>query len=151
MGDYGANIQQEGDVLHTMDASGGTVHETGGYLLMTTFIESAVLDCLMGGNRQDDGSQATERLQWAGNEGEAEEHQARGRFLSMCDGRPITSARIPEYEEAAKGDILQLCKTVVKDVEVSASVTGPKRIDLVANITAADGTVHTVTIQGIDV
>lgn len=150
MGDYGTNLPQQGDVYHYDGPNGGTINMVSGDLEMTTGIESALYDCLFGGNRTDDGSAATVLEQWCGNEGEREEYRSRGKFQSMLDGRPLTSALIPQLEEAGRSDIVnQMPRAVVKDASVSVYITGPKRIDVSIEVEHQDGTIYTTELKGI--
>lgn len=150
MADYGSNMPQEGDVLHYAGANSGEIKMANGDLVMTTGIEPAIYDCLFGGNKEDDGSKATEKLQYWGNEDEPMEYQSRGRLQSILDGRPVTSFRLVQFEEAARDDIVtQMPRSVVKAVSVSVSSTSPKMIDMVIDVTMFDGSLYTISYKGI--
>jgi hypothetical protein len=159
MGDYGQNIPQKGDVLHIMNPDGGDMIVNRyiaddvtpfAEVVMTAGLESAILDCWMGGNWNDDGSQATEKNQWCGNEGEREEHKSRGRLQFILNGKPLTSASVDDIEEAARDDIVnQMPKSAVKDAKILARITSPTRVDIDAVIIGADGTVYDLSYKGL--
>lgn len=145
--DYGLNVPQQGDVWHFDDTDGGNIEVANGFVTMTKFIESAVYLCWFGGNEDDDGSQATALKQWWGNEGETKERQHRGKLQSLLDGRPITSALLPQIEKAATDDVKNgMPKEVLGSVSVSASAPSPKRINLRADVMTKWGTPYIVNI-----
>lgn len=147
MGDYGTNAIQEGDVYHFDGPNGGRIEIENGFFTMTSFIETIVYHCFFGGNRDDDGSKATERKQWWGNEGEPKERHQRGKLQSLLYGGPITSALLPKIEEAAEDDIKSgMPKEILSSVTVSASVPSPKRVNIRSKILTVTGTPYVVNI-----
>jgi hypothetical protein len=149
MADYRSNSIQQGDVYLFDGPDGGDIEISGGYVSMTQFIETAVYLCWFGGNFDDDGSQATEKKQWWGNEGEPKENQYRGKLQSLLHGRPLTSALLPKIEKAAEDDVRNgLSKDILDSVSVSASASSSKRVDLRATILTKTG-IYTVNI-GVD-
>lgn len=151
MGDYSTNQPQRGDVWHFMGENGGDIEEKDGFITMTTFIETLINYCLFGGNEDDDGSAATSNQQWWGNEDEPDERKLRGKLQSMLDGRPLTSALLPTFQDAAKEDIKIGAKGYVETVFVSASISAPNRLDLFISVTDAQGTPYEVNLRGITV
>lgn len=163
MVDYGSNMPQEGDVYHYLAPDGGEIvlnrvdyidgqGADRGFseIAMTTGIESAILDCWLGGNMDDDGSQATDKNQWCGNELLPEEFRARGKLLSMLDGRPLTSASIPRLEEAARDDVMsQMSRKVISDVSASVRIVSSTRVDIEARVIGSDGAVYDFSFKGI--
>jgi len=147
MGDYGTNTIQSGDVYHFDGPDGGDIEVADGFVTMTEYIETAVYHCWFGGNADDDGSQATVKKQWWGNEGAPKESKMRGRLQALLDGRPVSSSLLPLIEEAATYDITAgMPRGLIESVTVSASAPAPKRIDLDAKITTSDGITYTVNL-----
>jgi hypothetical protein len=145
--DYGANIPQQGDVYLFDDTDGGNIEVSNGFVTMTKYVETLVYLCWFGGNREDDGSKATEKLQWWGNEGEPPERQYRGKLQSLLYGRPVTSALLPKIEEAALDDLKNgMPKSLFASASVYASAPSPKRVNLRAEILTKTGTPYTVNI-----
>jgi phage gp46-like protein len=159
MVDYGTNAIQQGDVYMFDGPNGGDIKEerrsyssgsepiVSSFIVMTKFIETAVYLCWFGGNEDDDGSQATAHRQWWGNEGEPKERQYRGKLQFLLDGRPVTSALLPQIEKAATDDIKNgMPKEVLASVSVSASAPSPKRVNLRADVMANTGTMYTINV-----
>lgn len=150
MADYLTNSIQQGDVYLFDGPDGGDIELSSGYITMTQFIESAVYLCWFGGNWDDDGSQATEKKQWWGNDGEPQENQYRGKLQSLLHGHPLTSALLPKIEKAAEEDIRNgLSKDILDSVSVSASASSSKRVDLEAHIFTKTGIPYTINL-GVD-
>jgi hypothetical protein len=150
MADYRTNSMQQGDVYLFDGPDGGDIKLSGGYVTMTQYIETAVYLCWFGGNFDDDGSQATEKKQWWGNEGEPKENQYRGKLQSLLHGRPLTSALLPKIEKAAEDDVRNgLSNDILDSVSVSASASSSKRVDLRATVLTKTGIAYTVNI-GVD-
>jgi hypothetical protein len=148
--DYGSNAIQQGDVWLFDGPDGGEIEEKNGFITMTKYIETLVYLCWFGGNREDDGSKATEKKQWWGNEGEPPERQYRGKLQSLLDGRPVTSALLPRIEEAALDDLKNgMPKSLFASASVYASAPSSKRVNLRAEIFTKTGTPYTVNI-GVD-
>jgi phage gp46-like protein len=150
MADYRSNSIQQGDIYLFDGPYGGDIELSGGYVTMTQFIETAVYLCWFGGNFYDDGSQATEKKQWWGNDGEPKDNQYRGKLQSLLHGRPLTSALLPKIEKAAEEDVRNgLSQDVLDSVSVSASASSSKRVDLQATVLTKTGMPYTVNI-GVD-
>lgn len=133
MVDYGTNTNQQGDVLlYHGDKDAGEINESGGIIEMTQRYETMAYLALFGGNQEDDGSSATEKLQFWGNEGEPPERQYRGRFQVRLSGAPLTSASLKDLETDALYDLESaFLPDYALSVSVSASILSPKKVKLV--------------------
>jgi len=130
MGDYQTNTNQQGDVLlYHGPEDRGEINEANGIIEMTRGFETMAYLCLFGGNQDDDGTEATKKQQWWGNEGEPDEQQYRGRFQSYLKGEPLTSALIPEMEAAAIEDLASVfVPFYAESVTCSISLFTPKMV-----------------------
>jgi hypothetical protein len=133
-----STLNQIGDVLFYQTLDGGEMNIENGLSEMTV-LESSVYLCLVGGNVEDDASPSGEKYQWSGNEDEPEEFRFRSRFLSLLNGRPITSQLIRDIGEAAALDIIDGHPGYISAVECSVSIDGHRKITVVSNITLASG------------
>lgn len=150
MGAYGNNLTQAGDVLHTHGDDGGEIQLDSGFVVMTEWYETAIYYCLFGGNSEDDGSDATAKKQWCGNEGEQPASQLRGKFQAMLDGRPVTSAMVPEYQEAIENDIKTGMAGYYSSVSASVSVISAIRIDITVTYVDVKGSIYVLEYKGIE-
>jgi hypothetical protein len=149
MGSYKTNTNQQGDVLmfHSNDDC-GEILESNGIIEMTTFYETMAYLTLVGGNQDDDGSEATANLQWWGNEGEPVERQYRGRFQRHLYGSPLTSASLVEIEADAKHDLeAAFLPDYATSVYVSASIVAPKMVQLELGIVELNGETYPLTLK----
>ena len=124
------NTYQDGDVLFLMTPDGGEMNIQDGLTEMTALWDSFVLIALMGSNREDDGTAATNKKQYMGNEDEEPQYQNRSRFHSMIYGKPITSETIKELGEAAALDINDALGGMSESVRASVSVLTNKRLSV---------------------
>jgi phage gp46-like protein len=149
MGDYQTNTNQQGDVLlYHGPEDCGEINEADGIIQMTQFYETMAYLALFGGNQEDDGSAATEKLQWWGNEDEPEERQYRGRFQARLSGAPLTSASILDLEADAKYDLESVfLPDYAASVSVSASIVAPKMVHFEINIEAKSGEVYSMEFE----
>jgi len=136
------------DILLIDTLNGGDItFDDNSNLQMTRGLDTAVYLCLFGGNLEDDGSAATDKLQWWGNDGEPEDKHFRSRFQNLLRGQPYNSSIRVKLEEAAKYDIKKGIPQASKiDVDISSSV---KRLDVEIKIWLKDGTQEYIEL-GVD-
>jgi len=115
--------------------------ENGGFIEMTQGIETLVILALNGGNDSDDGSAATENMQWWGNDGEPPDRVMRSEFHAMVNGGAVTSARIADLRDAAQRDIDRdlIDSGVAQSATVKARLSTPKRLELFVQILLFSG------------
>lgn len=133
------NTSQQGDVLFYMTPDGGELNVENGITEMTAIWDSFILMCLMGGNRHDNGTATTEKLQYMGNEDEEPENQLRSRFQALLYGRPMTSALARELGEAAALDVADGMGEDAKNVLASVSILSNKRMSVNIDIELTSG------------
>jgi hypothetical protein len=149
MSGYGPNAIQTGDVLLICTEEGFDMVIEDGIVETTEGPETMGKLSLVGGNQDDDGSEATEKKQWWGNEGEPKERKLRSRFHSLLNGTPMTSATVKDLGGAAmeqlEADFIDggYAEAVGADVSLST----PKRVDVEAPITLFSGDIVPVTIS----
>ena len=149
MGNYQTNTNQQGDVLlYHGPEDRGDINESNGIIEMTRGFETMAYLALLGGNSDDDGTAATEKKQWCGNEGEPVERQYRGRFQSYLNGAPITSGIVPEMEAAATEDLsAAFVPEYAESVTCSISLPGPKRVSLEIQINLYNAEAIPITLE----
>jgi len=149
MVNYQTNTSQGGDVLmYHGPQDRGDINESGGIIEMTQAFETMAYLCLFGGNEEDDGSEATAKLQWCGNDGEPEELQYRGRLQSLLDGTPLNSSSVRTLEAAALEDLVpEFVPNYAASVSVSVSVRTPKHISIYITIELHNAEVVPITLE----
>lgn len=132
---------QIGDVLIYGSTEGAEINEVGGYIEMTTGLETMVILSLFGGNDQDDGSQSTDPFQWWGNDGEPSERHLRSEFSAAIAGGPLTSARLAEIRDAAQRDLDRDIVSTgrAKSATVAVRMGSPKRLEVQIKILTNSG------------
>ena len=150
MGDYSTNAIQEGDVLMHHSEDRGDITELDGFIVMTKSFETMIYFSHFGGNEDDDGSEATKKNQWWGNEGEPEENQYRSRLQAMLDGRPLTSATLPLLADAALEDLERdFVPVLAKSAEVTlVEIISPKHFKIHEQLVLQDDTVIPFVVEG---
>lgn len=136
-------FQQKGDALFYITPNGGEINISNGLTKMGWW-ESHINLCLCGGNMADTATPDTDHLQWMGNEDEETAYKFRSRFLSMLNGRPITSQLVRELGEAAALDIVEGSGDKVQSVICDVSIDESGKITVQSNISMADGSVVSV-------
>jgi len=136
------------DVLFADTSDGGDIfYDENSNLKITNGLDTAIYLCLFGGNLDDDGSTASDKLQWWGNDGEPDDRRFRSRFHGLLMGQPFSSALRLRLEEAAKYDIKAGIPYVSSvDVDISMSV---KRLDAEIRVYLRDGSEEYVEL-GVD-
>ena len=129
------NSNQAGDVLFLMTESGGDMEVENGLTTMTAMYDTMVTLALTGGNEDDNGTPATENLQWAGNEDEPEINKYRGRFHRWTHGKSINTGNLTEAQKDASDDLAEAFVDIAKEITVSARLISSRRVKLTIDIT----------------
>lgn len=150
MADYTTNTIQAGDVLLFHENDRGNIREANGYMEMTQGYETMLYLSHFGGNEDDNGSEATAKKQYWGNEGEPPERQLRARLQSQLSGRPLTSASLVDIAAAALEDLERDFVTPghAESAEIeSVELVTAKHVRITESLTFPDGTVMPFTIE----
>jgi hypothetical protein len=129
------NLHQDGDVLFQLTEAGGDICVEDGITFMTALYDSMIDITLTGGNEDDDGTPATESLQWAGNEDEPEINKLRGRFHRWTQGRPINTGNITELQKDAISDLTEAFANIANEIIVKTRLITSRRVQLTIDIT----------------
>lgn len=130
----------QGDLLVFQTGDGGNitieqnqdVQQTGGF--ETDFYLS-----LFGGNEDDDVSPSSKKSWWANLLEDDPAFQFRSRFQNLLISLPLVSGNIRKLEDAAKLDLQSYIDIgAVETIEVTISITGPRRVRIVID-SVADG------------
>lgn len=117
------------DVLLRVTPDGGEIDVVGGQVTMDDGLQTAVYLSLFGGNDEDDGTQATERLQWWGNVSEQDpSRQYRSRTQAVLRGMPAIPANLKRVEDAAVRDLDWMMVDVAETLVVTATMPGRNRV-----------------------
>lgn len=133
------NAHQEGDILFLLTLLGGDICVENGITTMTAMYDTMIDITLTGGNEDDDGTPATESLQWAGNEDEPEINQLRGRFHKWTKGRAINTGNLTDLQKDAVSDLTEAFSNIVSEIVVKARLITSKRVELTIDITDTIG------------
>jgi len=122
-------MRQQGDVLLTNTPDGGEINAEDGVIEMSGGLETAVYLSLFGGNREDR-QRANDPMQWWGNFSEdSPASRYRSETQRILAGLPATSSNLLRVEDAVTRDLQpMIADGVIRQVEVAASITGPKRV-----------------------
>lgn len=129
------------DVLlfHTHD--GGEIEFIGGQPTMCDGLETSAYLSLFGGNEDDGGLDATERLQWWGNFGEDDPaKQYRSETQYLLRSLPAVPANLRRIEDAAGRDLAWMADLFASSIVVSASMPRFNTLSLSIAITVESGT-----------
>jgi hypothetical protein len=135
------NKIQAGDVLLYQSVEDGEINVEDGIVEMTKSFDTMIYLILMGPNEGDDGTAATEKQQWMGNEGETPEHRIRGRFHQFLEGVPITSANLLDMQAAAVEDITDGFGDLLESVQCTVSASSSHAVQVSGNLTLTTGAV----------
>jgi phage gp46-like protein len=135
------------DVLLQQTNDGGEITYVNGNPITTDGLEVAVYLSLYGGNKNDDGTDATAHLQyWANFDETVPEKRYRSEFQALSQGLSNVAANLLRLEEAAKRDLQWLLDTgIATAIEVSASVPAVKTLQLDVTIDVTEETSVTFT------
>ena len=124
------------DVLLRQSNDGGEITVEAGLVLMSEGLETAAYLSLFGGNLDDSGDPATDRLQWWGNRGEVEPNRVyRSETQHLIRALPAVPRNLLRIEQAAARDLAwMIAAGVAKGVVVSASIADVNRVTLAVTI-----------------
>jgi phage gp46-like protein len=119
-------------LFHT--ANGGEIEVKNGVVMDDGLATAAYLS-LFGGNRRDNGSDATKRKQWWGNLGETDPARVYRSETGYLLGRllPIP-ANLRRLEEAAARDLAWMVGTLADSVTATATMPALNTVDLKVKI-----------------
>lgn len=122
-------------LLAQTDDDGDITIPVGEDVTTTNGFETADYLSLFGGNLADDGTKATERLQWWGNftEPDTERHQ-RSSFQALIESAPLTSALLPRLARSAEADLAwKVSGGYVDSLNVEVTVPARNSVSVVVN------------------
>jgi phage gp46-like protein len=123
-------------LFHTPD--GGDIKYTNGQAVMADGLETAAYLSLFGGNEDDNGTEATEHLQWWGNLDEPiADRRQRSATQSLLRALPATSGNLGRARDAAERDLAWFKQGFADSVTVVASI--PARNTLKLEVTIVIG------------
>lgn len=125
-------MNDRGDVLLFTTLDGAEINVKNGILEMTDGFETAVYLSLLGGNFDDDGTEATKKNEWWGNklEDNNPERKLISRYQNIIYGLPATPANLQKLEEAAKLDLQWFITEKIADiVNINIRLLEKNRID----------------------
>lgn len=129
------------DVLITIDAGGGDMEVLNGAVTMTDSLETAVGILLFGGNVADDGTKATESLQWWGNVIERDpSKRIRSRTQAIIRSLPLIPRTLSRIDDAAAADLAVLSEEgIAKSIAVGTTIVNARAVRVSVQITGIDG------------
>jgi phage gp46-like protein len=118
------------DVLLRQTNDGGEITVENGLTLMSEGLETSAYLSLFGGNDDDGGDTAGERVQWWGNLGETEAARTyRSETQALTRSIPAVPANLRRIEQAAARDLAwMLAEGVALSVDVSARIPALGRV-----------------------
>lgn len=118
---------------HTRD--GGEVEIVNGRATTDDGPATAVYLSLFGGNEEDAGTAATDRVQWWGNltEDEPARH-LRSETQHLLRALPATAANLRRVEDAASGDLAWMVDELGATVEVAARIPAVNHIEFSVDV-----------------
>lgn len=124
------------DVLLRQTNDGGEITIEAGLALMSDGLETAVYLSLFGGNEDDAGDAAGERVQWWGNLDETEPARTyRSETQNLIRSLPAVPRNLLRIEQAAARDLAwMIASGVAKSVSVSASIPEVNRVVVAVSI-----------------
>lgn len=134
------------DVLLRQTLDGGEITVESGLVLMSEGLETAAYLSLFGGNQDDAGDAASERLEWWGNVDEPEPaRRYRSETQWLVQRLPAVPRNLRRVEQAAARDLAWMLETgLATAVEARASIPAKDRIGLAVTITTPTGTLELV-------
>jgi phage gp46-like protein len=132
------------DVLLRETADGGEITVEAGLVLMSDGLETAAYLSLFGGNEDDAGDPASERLQWWGNFSESEPNRAyRSETQHLIRALPAVPSNLRRIEQAAGRDLAwMLAAGIAKSITAAASIPALNRVHLEVTIVTLKTTVQ---------
>lgn len=134
------------DVLLRQTDDGGEITVDNGLTLMSDGLETAAYLSLFGGNDDDAGDAASERLQWWGNLDEVEASRTyRSETQNLLRSLPLVPSNLRRIEQAAARDLAWMLETAVaRSVTVSASIPALNRVRIEVSIVTPKTTLQLV-------
>lgn len=117
------------DVLLTQTGDGFEITVSGGLVQLTGGIETAIVLSLAGGNIDDNGSDATEALQyWANFAEQVPARRLRSQTAALLQNLPAVTGNLRRVEEAVRADCAWLADAgIVKEIAVAVTMDAPRR------------------------
>lgn len=137
----------EGDLKLNQTLDGYEVAFEDGLFLSDKTFANAVRISLFGGNEEDSGK-VKNRVGWWGNYVDCGDSDRKvvSRFQYATNGTPLTFTKLKEAIAEAKEDLQWLIDSgACDDIQLSASITSSKRIDLKVEIIIDGNTVESST------
>jgi phage gp46-like protein len=123
----------QGDVLLYDTPDGGNIDLTDDNLVVNdTGFNTAIYLCLEGGNKLDNGTEATKKHQYWGNLLEDDpQYMLTSRMQYIIEGYPATPNNLNRVKEAAKQDLkIFLDLKIVDNLEITATMPNRNRLNL---------------------
>jgi hypothetical protein len=100
-------LNDKGDVLTVSTLDGANINVENGIVEMTIGFDTAVYLSLLGGNQEDDGTEATKNKEWWGNklEDNNPDRKLTSRFQNIIYGLPATPGNLRKLDDAGKQDL----------------------------------------------
>jgi phage gp46-like protein len=132
------------DPLLRQTGDGGELTVEAGLVLMSDGLETAAYLSLFGGNEDDAGDAAGERLQWWGNLDETEPARTyRSETGHLIRSLPAVPSNMRRVEQAASRDLAwMLAAGVAKSIRAAASIPALDRVKLDVTIVTPRATVQ---------
>jgi hypothetical protein len=142
------NTIQQGDVLLFDTPDGGEMNIENGVTEMTQGPETMLYLCLVGGNKEDNGTADTDAESWMGNEDEEPQSQYRSRFHHwLMKGLPMTGDNLKEGRDAATEDTTTAFGDLAKSVNVTVQAISQRRVLVTSSVILVDGTDYSKTME----
>lgn len=136
------SFEQRGDALCYITPDGIEINIQDGLTEMGWF-ESAINLCLTAGNMKDDVTPSTKKYEYMGNEDEETAYRFRSRFLSMLNGRPLSSQLIKDLAVAASLDLVEGFGDYIETATCNVSIDTVDSVTVTSLIEMADGRTFT--------
>jgi len=123
----------QGDVLLKSTLDGGDLEFQDNFIVMTGGFETAAFLSLFGGNKGDDGTGATIKKSWWGNQLDKNEPDKKliSRTQNIMLSHTATPGNINKITEAAKLDLQWFISEGISDtIEIEGRIPDPDRLEL---------------------
>lgn len=132
------------DVLLRQSNDGGEITVENGLVLMSEGLETAAYLSLFGGNQDDAGDGASERLQWWGNLDEVEPARTyRSETQHLMQSLAAVPRNLKRFEQAAARDLAWLLASgIATRIDVAASIPALNRPQLDVTIVTSRATLQ---------
>lgn len=139
-------MTNQGDILLFQTADGGNITiQLGEDVQLTGGFETDFFMSLFGGNEDDDVSVSTKKSWWANLMEEDPAFQFRSRTQNLLISLPLVSGNLRKIEDAAKRDLQSYIDIgAVDTVEVTVSITGPRRVKIIIDAVADGNNIQVV-------